>query len=421
MKEETILEAILPVAQQNDTCLLGTTTPSGTDHIVSTMISAKDKKGNPVIATVRIGKPCEECRQLKILCTHAENTVAEGTSRKKRARYAALYEGREHIKMREYQGEIGDVSRPIFQPRWIHLLKERPLLDLPPVIDMLFLTCDPAQGGACEWATIGAYYDRSIGSMVICLLDAIRLDKASPSYIHDQMLASVKTLRAAHPKFQDVPIVYCVESAPKMFAEMIDQYAEEISSNEPVNVTCMREGPNGDTGVPKDNVNTRMMADMSAVFMENEAVYFSKYCVTSIENSDVEKEKFKLCSQLERIARKVDEKTGKIRIDGKDGGANDDYSVAFMMQPYWYQWFWKSTKPHYESVKKYSSGWRLPVTTEGFQVKEYDPSIYPEKERALKRQKISQDPAYLNKVNQFNNKNSGMEKWWIVKDSQLKK
>jgi len=401
MKEETILEAILPVAQQNDTCMLGTTTPSGTDHIVSTMISARDKKGNPVIATVRIGKPCEECRQLKKLCTHAENTVAEGTSRKKRARYAALYEGREHIKMREYQGEIGDVSRSIFQPRWVHLLKERKLVDVPPVIDMLFLTSDPAQGGACEWATIGTYYDRNLGAMVICLLDAIRLDRASPANIHDQMLESVKTLRAAHPKFKNVPIVYCVESAPKMFAEMIDQYAEEISAQEPINLTCMREGPNGDTGVPKDNVNTRMMADMSAVFMENEAVYFSKYCVTSVVGSTVEKEKFKLCSQMDKIARKVDEKTGKIRIDGKDGGANDDYGVAFMMQPYWYQWFWKSTKPHYETVKQFSAGWRMSVTSGGFQVKEYDPAIYPDKVRALKKQKTSHDPNYLDKINQI--------------------
>ena len=148
------------------------------------------------------------------------------------------------------------------------------------------------------------------------------------------------------------------------------------------------------------------MADMSAIFMENEAVYFSKYCVTSLENSTVEKEKFKLCSQLEKMARKIDEKTKKIRIDGKDGSANDDYAVAFMMQPYWYQWFWKSTKPHYESVKQYSAGWRMPVTNEGFQVKEFDEFSYPEAERAAKRQKTSTNPSYIQKANEIQMKNS---------------
>lgn len=378
MKEETILEAILPVAQQTKTCLIGTTTPSGSDHIVSTMITAKDEKGHPVIATVRIGKPCEECRKLRVLCTHAENTVAEGTSRKKRKRYAALYETKEHIKMREYQGEIGDSSRSIYQPAWINELKQSKLVDVPNVIDCIFVTSDPAQGGSCEWATIGAYFDRARGEMVICLLDAIKLNKASPSELKKNFTNSIRTLRSSHAVFSQTPIVCCIESAPNTFSEAIDEYAEFISNQDPeLNMICMREMPKGRSGVPKDNPITRIMCERSAMFMESESVKFSKYCVTSIETSTIDKEKNKFLSQLERLARKVDEKTGKVRIDGKDGGSNDDYAVAFMMQTYWYEYFWRSDKEYYKNFKSYSASWR----SSHFKMKDYKPNHRKSKKR----------------------------------------
>ena len=70
--------------------------------------------------------------------------------------------------VREYQGEIGDASRKIFQASWIHRLTLHRPVPVPENVDMLFLTSDPAQGGDCEWSTVGAYYDRISGCMVIC-------------------------------------------------------------------------------------------------------------------------------------------------------------------------------------------------------------------------------------------------------------
>jgi hypothetical protein len=392
MNEETILQGILPVAQQQRTCLIGTTTPAGTDHIVSAMISARDKYGNPVIRTVRIGAPCEECRRMQVLCTHAENTVAEGTSRKKRDRYKALYAERKHIMMREYQGEIGDASRKIFQASWIHRLTLHRPVPVPENVDMLFLTSDPAQGGDCEWSTVGAYYDRISGCMVICLLDSFTLKPATPHNMRLKLEGSVSALRCAHPAFRSAPIVYCVESAPKMFAEAVAEYADEIARTQNANIVCMNESSDGRPGVPKTAQNTMIMSEVSQRFMENNAIRFSASCTTSVEGSSVADERKKLLGQLQRYARKIDEKTGKVRIDGKDGGANDDYAVAFVMQGYWYKWFWDSTNERYASVKQYSSKFRSTAFAsngkERFTLRGYEMPIEEEKKASdAKRQR----------------------------------
>lgn len=398
MDEETILQGILPVAQQQKTCLLGTTTPAGTDHIVSAMISARDKYGNPVIRTVRIGAPCEECRRMQILCTHAENTVPEGTSRKKRDRYKALYEERKHIMMREYQGEIGDASRKLFQANWIHRLKLHKPVPVPENVDMLFLTSDPAQGGDCEWSTVGAYYDRSSGCMVICLLDSFCLKPATPHHMRTKLEESIATLRCAHPAFRHAPIVYCVESAPKMFAEAVAEYADEIARTQQANILCMNESSDGRPGVPKTAQNTMIMSEVAQRFMENNAVRFSTACCTS--SGSVAEERKKLFGQLQKYARKIDEKTGKVRIDGKDGGANDDYAVAFVMQGYWYKWFWDSPNERYEPIKRYSAKFRSAAYAstgkERFSVRGYEMS-FEEEEKAgkAKRQKRNHEISHL--------------------------
>lgn len=391
MKQATLLKAVFPVLQQNATCLLGTTTPSGSDHIVSRMITVLDDDGLPVIATVRIGKPCDECSAQRIFCTHVENAVAEGTSRKKRNKYQKLYEGgQEHIAMREFQGEIGDDSMQIFQRSWLVKLREKELTPVPASIDMLFITCDPAQGGVCEWSTIACYFDRIIGEMVIVLLDAFCIQPATPQNIKEHFERSINTLISSHPMFAHTPIVIACESAPKMFAEAIGEYALCISKTCAIDVTVMREmrcvkGVAG-VGVPKDAVNTVHMVDMTKVFLENNAISFSSVCCTSCreKGATVETQKVKLISQLERVKKKRKESTDpfstpRIRIDGKEGGQNDDYAVAFMMQAYWYSWFWQSTNELYADVRAFSSSRRgythQPGSTHVFTPKAFEGKI----------------------------------------------
>lgn len=390
MKEATLLKAVFPVAQQNNTCLLGTTTPSGSDHIVSQMITARDDNGDPVIATVRIGKPCDECSARRVLCTHIENSAAEGTSRKKRTKYQKLYEGREHIAMREFQGEIGDDSQQIYQSVWLRALRDKPLRPLPAHIDTLFITMDPAQGGACEWSTVGAYYDRISGEMVVVLLDSFRIQPPTPQNIREHFERSVEALASENALFAKTPIVLACECAPKNFAEALAEYALDLARRTSISITVMREMPAirnlAGAGVPKNNSNTLHMADISKVYLENDAVAFSEACTTSCRTngSTVETQKLKMLAQLERVKKKRKEQKDpfappRFRIDGKEGGQNDDYAVAFMMQPYWYAWFWRSDQESYGRVRAWSALQRgyghAPDSTHLFSPKAYEGRI----------------------------------------------
>lgn len=362
MHEETIFKAVLPVAQQETTALIATTTPSGADHISSELIHIKDDEGYPVIKTVRLGKPCDECLEKQILCTHAENTVGEGLSRKKRSRYFNLYKGREHVANAELQGEVGGMSSKLFQAPHLHRWRTAETPSVPSDIDVLFLTSDPAQGGKCEWATIGAYFDTAENKMVVCLIDSFRIHPPTIENIEYHLVESILALRRAHVSFAHVPIVYCVESAPKMFAWNISSVAQKISAQTSLDITCMCE-VNGEPGVPKNNTNTQIMTDISSYMLENDGIRFSEFCTTSTPNATVEQQKEKLLGQLGKFERKIiDEKDpSRVRIDGKtSGGTNDDLAVAFVMQGYWYQHFWVSKNNAYRTVKEYSEAWRAP-------------------------------------------------------------
>jgi len=372
MNEETIFKAVLPVAQQECTALIATTTPSGNDHISSEIIQIKDDDGYPVIKTIRLGKPCDECLAKQILCTHAENTVGEGLSRKKRSRFFNLYKGREHVANAELQGEVGGMSSKLFQPAHLQRWKISEKKKVPLNIDVLFLTSDPAQGGKCEWSTVGAYFDTVEDKMVVCLIDSFRIHPPTIENMEYHMARTIRTLRRAHSSFANVPIVYCVESAPKMFAWNISSVAQKISIQQNLDVTCMCE-VNDDPGVSKTNLNTQIMVDITSYMLENDAMRFSDHCVTSVPDTTVEQQKDKLLNQLSKFERKIiDEKDpSKVRIDGKSSGnSNDDLGVALIMQGYWYQHFWTSNKNLYKGVKDYSKTWRVPFGQREFPTRE---------------------------------------------------
>lgn len=373
MNVECILQSIIPVAQQENTVLLGTTTPLGSDNIVSHMITVKDDDGEPIIAGVRIGRPCAECREKRILCVHIENATAEGLSRKKRKRFANLFAHDKHKMMREFQGEISDSDTPLFQPKWLKALAERPPIAVRGPIRMLMMTMDPAAGGANEFSTVCCYYDFFTKMQAVVLLDSYPLKPASPKNIRNCIRRCIVNLRAAHPQFQEPPIVIAVESAPKTFAEQVAEYVDQmLQSGHVQNVHTMCEMPEDRPGVPKTNENTQDMVGMAQQMLENDEVAFSSAIFTNTADADVESMKIKLLRQLANFKKRVSEVTNDfamptIRMDGKGGGANDDMAVAYLMNRYWSSYFRASTKESYMEVKRYSAMWeRNAAESSGF-------------------------------------------------------
>lgn len=359
MKEQTILQAIFPVAQQIGTTLLATTTPQGSDNVVSRLITTQDEYGDPIIAAVRIGKPCDQCRALKQLCMHKESATAEGLSRKKRQKFQAFYKGQEHIAMREFQGEIGDSSQHIFLPKWLNALAKRPTMSINGPVELLFMTMDPAQGGFNELGVTTCYFSPHIDSQIIVHMDAYPLHPATGKNIKSILLRILNTVRCAQDSFKDVPIVIAVESAPKIFTEQIGEFVSDLLSDGIIsNVWVMCKMPGERPGVPKTNQNTQDMCTLAADFMEAGKVFFSDNFVVSRPGVRKEDMKEKLIQQLLNFKKKEKERTDsfappRIRIDGKEGGStNDDLGVSFIMQRYWYTYFWNDESPLYKEAKQ---------------------------------------------------------------------
>ena len=398
MKDRTLYEGVFPVCQENNTCLIGLTTPGDSDQIVSKIIHARDDNDMPIFHVVRIGEACAECRELMIECVHTESAAAEGTSKKKRARYQFLYDT-PALKARfqtEFFGAEHSASNRIVQAAYLNRLKRLPLEPVPSNIDLLFLTIDPALGGENEWAALGSYFDRKSGRWIICSVDSFRL-KNSGHPIKEAVRASVMGLRNLHPVFRGVPIVVCVESAPRNIPVDVDTYVQEIERESNLNITVMRELRDGSPGVVKDSLKTRDMAFMLRKYFYHDAVRISEVFGTSAPNQSKAQALETFVEHVGRLAVVRDPKNPeKARITGKHGrGENDDLGVAAMMAVYWHIYFWESNKDLYRRAKDASLSWRRP--NDIFRIRPYDPYADPEaiNERARVFSRI--DPALVKK------------------------
>lgn len=367
MKTSTLKEGVFPVAQEENTVFIGLTTPQGLNNEMTQLLNTRDLEGNPIIPTIRVGRPCEECRQKQILCIHAENVVPTGVSRKKRARYQRFYESDPHKFMREFQGEGGDDNTILFQQDWLLHLAEKDEKPVVGPIDFILMSIDPAQGGKCEWGACFCYYDvLDPGSQVIVQLDNFKMLDVQPATIKAWLRCSLNHVRISHEEFQNVPIVIACEAAPKIIGIQLQGYLRElIDEGHVYNVVMMNElDAKGlaEAGVPKTNANTQVMIKYSQNLLETGRVYFSEAFRTAVENRSKEEAKQEYLKQMGnfRIEKRVSPTTGDIvlKITGKGSGCNDDLGVAAIMNPYWYEYFYLTSNPRYTHIKQASNIWR---------------------------------------------------------------
>jgi len=166
-----------------------------------------------------------------------------------------------------------------------------------------------------------------------------------------------------HPELRETPIVVACECAPKIFAEMIADAIEHTPSFSQLNVHMMHEMQFDRAGTPKTNLNTQDMVFMAREMLERGAVRFWEHLASSVEGVTGESMKAVLIKQLGNFKRREKPAVNQfsnalIRLDGKEGGANDDLAVAFIMARYWYQKFWLDHNPRYRAAKEHSALWR---------------------------------------------------------------
>lgn len=339
------------------------TTPLGQDNETTRLFNTKDDDGKPIIRAVRIGRSCEACRQARTLCTHVENATGEGLSKRKRKAFMNFYADQMHVAMREYTGETSDDSVEIYKKEWLQRLLRRKPFETPRLIDLLFVSIDPAQGGACEWGFCACYYDVLTNMQVVVQLDGPQIDDVTPNHLMEWLRESINHLRRRSSSFATIPIVIACEGAPIVISRHLQFYVTMLIQERSIfNVHIMREMPGDAPGVPKTAVNTRHMVEFSAHLLENDQVAFSDVFGSALSGAAAEialREKTKFLQQLVNVKIRMtpsqrQDGLPKARIDGKGGGMNDDVAVAWIMNYYWYLQFMQSMRTEYLQIRNQS-------------------------------------------------------------------
>lgn len=268
-----------------------------------------------------------------------------------------------HVAMREYTGETSDDSMVIFKNEWVERLLHRKPYKTPPIIDFLFVTIDPAQGGTCEWGFCACYYDPFTNTQVIVQIDGQHVDEVTPNVIMEWLRLSINHLRRRSPSFATIPIVIACEAAPTTLSTQIAQFVVLLIQERSIsNVFVMRESPGDRPGVVKTAANTQHMVARSSQLLQNGQVAFADVfgsALTGIADEIALQEKTKFLQQLVNVKIRFvpssrQDGLPKMRIDGKGGGANDDVAVAWIMNYYWYIQFVHSPKDDYISIRNQS-------------------------------------------------------------------
>lgn len=363
----TLKEAIFPVVQENNCIFIGLTTPNKTDSPMHQLLNTVGPDGVPVITTIRIGKPCDECVAKKILCMHSKDATPEGTSKKKRLRFKPLYASDMNSYMREFQGQVAEDETNLFHTDWLISLAARSAKPVVGPIDFLLMSIDPAQGGKCEWGTCICYYDLAgSGCQVVVQLDTYLQEDLSPASLKNWLLMTLSCVRSAHQEFRRIPIVIACEAAPKIIGLQLQGYLSELINEGRVSDVIMMNELDAkglaEAGVPKTNQNTQLMVKYTQNLLETKRVAFSEVlrsCVSGKSGEDMKQEYLKQMRSIHLEPTITPSGKTILKITGKGHGANDDLGVAVMMNAYWYERFYLNTNNRaYTSVKSLSNSWR---------------------------------------------------------------
>lgn len=340
-------EVLLPVAQGSGIIIIGLTTPLGQDNPTTRFFDTKDDSQQTIWRQIRIGQPCQSCKEKKVLCHHNENATGTGLSKRKRRQYMHFYADVMHIAMREYQGTPGEGGERIFTKESLEsLIRRNPHpIGISAQTSFVVLSIDPAQGGKCAWGLCACYYDTAANLQVILHLDAVHLDVSSPDHFNEHIRLTILSIRNRHRCLEQVPIVIACESAPKIVCLQLALYIQMIETDHHIQgVYLMYEMGNDSAGVPKTNLNTQQMVAYTQLLLENDQVAFSDKFDTRTPNMHIDRcvsIKQQLVAQLNNFQRREIasirlDGIPHYRIDGKAGSQDDDLGVAYIMNVQWY-------------------------------------------------------------------------------------
>jgi hypothetical protein len=336
---------------QSTTCLIAITTPRESEHFFSGLLRLVDPDtGDPLFNILRIGDPCDACKKTETpwLCSHKTEELPPWKSMKKQSKFLPIYEGNEHLNLREQWGMEADSTSLAFKKERVKSFAERELYSVGENPKVIWLASDPAGAGRSEHGICGAYFDG--GKMIIIYLDAAILKIGTALEESERLNNAIKLIRT-FDQFKNAPIVFIPENDPGKSTS----HAPYHLQNAP-DVLTMRECKGRKFGVPKRDDTTYEMQYLMQGLLACGDIYFFEE-LTSLSHSG-KKMKEQLIKQLGSFVWDVEPARNNpdkvtVKLTGKKSGSQDDLLIATLMIPYWRRIFMMSDFEDYVNFRNH--------------------------------------------------------------------
>ena len=158
--ESLLKETILPTIVKKRTCMIGISTPQGSDNIYTWLTNFVEPGTNPprlMFNVVQAGRVCPACMAADkaLECTHMRASVPPWMSLGKVARMQQLYADDPALHARENLGVVADMGRKAFPPGDVDALAANVAHGVGANgVKCVYVACDPSGGGSSEFAIV---------------------------------------------------------------------------------------------------------------------------------------------------------------------------------------------------------------------------------------------------------------------------
>lgn len=332
--EDVMFEVVMPLLQLEVTTLIGISTITGEDNIMTRFMEMKDNNGDPLFETKRMYLMCEPCREAGVgsTCTHLLNLLPPWSSGRKRRIVSCLMKDHQAMLEREIGGFASETLKA-FDSKLVKALRTKPKWH--PVgyehQKCVFISIDPSGCGDSDFAVASFIFLQ--GKFVLVGAEAYPIGSAAES--EELLLKHIRELERIS-YFTNARKLFIIENNYGNEAERLETFLTANIRNFHV----LREKPTK-AGFATSHNNKSSAVDRfrdqlggDAFFISNSSAFA---CITRDYNSTIDF----LVHQLSCFSENVVDNSRKMGTHpkrfytGKTVGSKDDLVMALLLAFLW--------------------------------------------------------------------------------------
>ena len=343
---EVLHQVILPLFAIDPVSMIGISTVTDNDNIMSQYLNLRDNNGRTVFYTLQVYQACAECREkgdeAAESCNHNQHVLPSWQSARKKSIIKAMMQGSEHFRS-EILGIVGAAHERAFEPKHVNNLFEvnkRFVLQYDVHYPILFIAIDPSGCGKSSDMAICSFIHQH-GARVIIGMESFPGKTGLENITH--ILRHVRLLERLQ-FFNMTRKVFIIENN---LGNEADYIAKAITDN--VNNCVIMNNLHSSTAKSKVGLRTTNAVKTQAVehvrnLLRESALFFVMEQVFVSTHENVIKLFREEMEYFSEIIKDKDFDKPKRFFSGKRSSHKDDLVLATLFGLYWSQKFMSSNE-----------------------------------------------------------------------------